>query len=60
MLIGMIGEVVEHYPSYTLIRVHGEIWNAHSHSPLQVGQRIKVKKITDLRLLVEPVSNMEK
>jgi len=59
-MIGSTGEVVEYYTDYILVRVHGEIWHAHCDQPLQIGQSVRIKKIGDLKLTVEPISEPEK
>lgn len=37
------------------VRVHGELWNAHSARPLRAGDRIKVVRREGLKLIVEPL-----
>ncbi|HEX2548233.1 MAG TPA: nodulation protein NfeD [Gammaproteobacteria bacterium] len=59
-LIGTIGEVLEYYTDYMLVRVQGEIWNAQCEERLQVGQKVRVTKIGNLKLTVEPLSYPEK
>ncbi|HZQ68883.1 MAG TPA: nodulation protein NfeD [Terriglobales bacterium] len=36
--------------------VHGELWDAVSSSPVSAGQQVVVRKVNDLRLLVDPLS----
>lgn len=59
-MIGAVGEVLEFYPHYSIIRVHGEIWNAYCQSHLEPGQKVRIKKIADLMLTVEPIEKGEK
>ncbi len=59
-LIGSTGEVMEYYTDYMLVRVQGEIWNASSDEPLQVGQKVRITKIGNLKLTVEPLTKTEK
>lgn len=59
-LIGSTGEVVEYYTDYMLVRVQGEIWNAECEEPLTIGQKVRVTKIGNLRLTVEPLFYSEK
>lgn len=37
------------------VRVHGELWNAHSSRPLRAGDSIKVVRREGLKLIVEPL-----
>jgi len=53
-LIGMAGEVLENRGHYLLVRVQGEIWSAQCSLKLHAGQKIRVKKISNLILIVEP------
>jgi membrane-bound serine protease (ClpP class) len=53
------GEVLEYYTDYMLVRVQGEIWNAQSEEPLKVGQKVRVVKVGNLKLTVEPISKQE-
>lgn len=36
--------------------VHGELWNAVSPVPVQIGEQVRVRGVADLKLQVEPVS----
>lgn len=54
-LIGLEGEVLEYHADYVLIQIQGEIWSAQSTTPLATGQKIRVKKVANLILTVEPV-----
>ena len=39
------------------IRVHGEMWNAESLSGrIEKGRKVRVKRIENLKLYVEPIS----
>lgn len=53
-LVGEIGFVRQALEPEGKIFVHGELWNAVSRSPLQVGERVRVVKVTGLKLEVEP------
>ena len=35
------------------VRVHGEIWQADSHDPLEIGDKVRVVSVDGLRLRVE-------
>jgi membrane-bound serine protease (ClpP class) len=60
---GMIGEIAvaktDLNPGGKVI-VHGELWNALSHRPVSAGQRVRVLKVDNLTLLVEPTEGLEK
>jgi len=58
-LIGAEGEVLGSYPQYVMVRVQGEIWSAQCNKPLSIGQKIRVSKISNLVLTVEPLFKME-
>ena len=58
--IGSEGEVLESHADYTMIQIHGEIWHAQCDSPLDIGQKVRVKKISNLILTVEPIYSKEK
>ncbi len=36
--------------------VHGELWNAVSPVPVEIGEQVKVRGVADLKLQVEPVA----
>ena len=55
---GMIGEVgcaVTELAPEGKVFVHGEYWNAAATSPVHAGDRVKITKIEQLKLTVEPV-----
>lgn len=56
-LIGLEGEVLEYHADYTLVRVQGELWSAQCSTHLQPGEKVRVKKMTDLILTVEPITD---
>ena len=55
-LIGAIGIILEDCEHDGRIRIHSEVWNAHSSVPLQKGQKVRVRSIRGLVLNVEPVT----
>lgn len=59
-LIGAHGRVLEHKNKNYLIKIGGEIWEAHSLHSLKYGETVRVTKLTDLLLEVEPVVNDKK
>lgn len=55
-LLGEIGEVRVALAPEGKIFVHGELWNAISDVPLEVGAHVKVEKIDGLTLTVVPTN----
>jgi len=53
-MIGSRGEVLAAFDTRGRIRVHGEVWEASTRTPLAKGQRVRVKALDGLVLLVEP------
>ena len=52
-MIGSIGETLEAIDTVGRVRVHSEIWQAHTDHPLQQGSAIRVTGIKGLTLFVE-------
>lgn len=60
---GMIGAECEALESFTekgLVRVHSEIWTAHSRMPMKKGEKARVQAIHGLILDVTPEISKEK
>jgi membrane-bound serine protease (ClpP class) len=55
-LLAERAEAVEAFESRGLVRVHGELWNATSRTPVRAGQRVRILGRDGLTLLVEPES----
>ena len=55
-LIGAIGTIIEDFDVDGRIRIHGEVWSAHSKIPLHKGQRVQVRSMHGLVLNVEPAA----
>lgn len=55
-LIGAIGTIIEDFDVDGRIRIHGEVWSAHSKIPLHKGQRVRVRSMKGLVLNVEPAA----
>jgi membrane-bound serine protease (ClpP class) len=55
VMVGQSAEVVENFNETGQVRYAGELWNAHTTTPLHVGQRVRIVKVEGLRLWVEPV-----
>ncbi len=53
-LSGATAEAVEAFEREGLVRVHGEIWKAHSSTPVHLGQRLRVRRVDGLLVYVEP------
>jgi membrane-bound serine protease (ClpP class) len=53
-LSGATAEAVEDFEREGLVRVHGEIWKAHSGTPVHAGQRLRVRRVDGLLVYVEP------
>jgi membrane-bound serine protease (ClpP class) len=54
-LVGEIGVVKKALAPEGKVYVHGELWNASARAPIQEGQRIRVVRVTGLKLEVEAV-----
>lgn len=54
-LVGATGEVLSDFDEVGQIRVHSETWRARTSVPLGQGQKVRVNKVEDLTLVVEPV-----
>jgi len=53
-LSGATAEAVEDFEREGLVRVRGEIWKAHSSTPVHAGQRLRVRRVDGLLVYVEP------
>lgn len=60
-LLGSQAQVLEygHHNNHWMVRIYGEIWQAHCNVPLQVGQIVRVVKVNELHLEVEPLDRFE-
>jgi len=54
-LVGEIGIVKQPTMPEGKVFVHGELWNASSKDPIQEGEKVRVVKVINLVLEVEPV-----
>lgn len=54
-LLGEIGVVKQDIANEGKVFVHGELWNAISKEPINKGTKVKVVKVVNLVLEVEPV-----
>ncbi len=53
-MIGAAGEALEDFDGSGRVRVHSEMWNARSETPLRRGDRIRVVALEGLSLIVRP------
>lgn len=53
-MIGEIGVARTAVASDGKVFVHGELWNARARSPIEAGQRVRVRSVDGLRVEVEP------
>lgn len=54
-MIGSTAEVIGVTKEGYRVLCHGETWSATSDSPLKIGQKVYVEKLTGLTLLVKPM-----
>ncbi|MGZ4960559.1 MAG: NfeD family protein [Methylomonas sp.] len=59
-LLGGIGEVLEDFAETGRVRVHGEIWQAHTDHALHQGDKVRITQIDGLLLSVAPWLSEEK
>jgi membrane-bound serine protease (ClpP class) len=52
-MVGKLGQVVTRLSPQGKVRVQGEIWNAASDETIEVGEKVIVCAVSDLRLLVK-------
>lgn len=53
-LIGKIGTVKQTISPEGKVFVHGELWNARSRTPIEIGSKVRVINLESLQLEVEP------
>lgn len=53
-MLGSLAVAVEDFDGQGRVRARGEIWKAHSDTPIQRGQRVRVEEISGLVLRVRP------
>jgi membrane-bound serine protease (ClpP class) len=59
-LVGEVGVAQTTLAPEGKVFVHGETWNALSVAPVEAGEHVKVRKVTGLRIEVEPVGAVAK
>jgi membrane-bound serine protease (ClpP class) len=55
-MLAAVGEVLDDFEREGRIRIHGEIWNARSDTPLHRGSRVEVVAMDGLVLHVKPLT----
>jgi membrane-bound serine protease (ClpP class) len=53
-MIGAPVEAISDCQVQCVVRYGGELWNAHTTSPLRAGQRARILKVVEMTLWVEP------
>lgn len=53
-MLGATGIALADFTGAGKIRIHGEIWDAYSETPVAEGERVCVKQLEGLTLRVEP------
>ena len=53
-LSGRVGEVKEWKDTEGMVFVHGELWRATSEETLSPGEKVEIKGVEGLTLVVEP------
>jgi len=56
-LLSERAEAIESFDAKGVVRIHGELWNATSHTPVRQGQRLRILSRDGLTLVVEPESD---
>lgn len=54
-MIGDVGEASADFSDNGTIHIHGEQWSARTERPVRKGQRVKVRELDGLTLIVEPL-----
>jgi membrane-bound serine protease (ClpP class) len=56
-LLAERAEAIESFDARGMVRVHGELWNATTRTPVRQGQRLRILSRDGLTLVVEPESD---
>jgi membrane-bound serine protease (ClpP class) len=56
-LLAERAEAIESFETKGVVRIHGELWNATSRTPVRQGQRLRILSRDGLTLVVEPESD---
>jgi membrane-bound serine protease (ClpP class) len=52
MLVGQSGESIDNFTDSGMVKVEGELWQAITDTPLQKGDKVKIKAVNGLELTV--------
>ena len=58
--LGKTGIALEDFAESGMVRIHSELWRATTDRDLHKGQKVLVKGLDGLTLLVTPYNNQEK
>lgn len=53
-LVHSVGEAIDDFEKEGWVRIHGEMWEAQTNTPLKRGQKVRVTALNGLVLIVEP------
>ena len=59
-MIGDVGEVIDPFDDRGHIRIHGEVWMARTPRAVTRGERVRVRAMEGLMLIVEPLDDGQK
>lgn len=54
-MLGSVGDALEDFDGTGYIHIHGETWQAESSVPVMQGDKVQVKQISGLKLIIEPL-----
>lgn len=54
-MVGAVGEALEAFEARGYVRVHGERWQAETACPVRQGERVRVRALEGLTLIIEPL-----
>ena len=54
-MLGSVGDALEDFDGTGHIHIHGETWQAESSVPVMQGDKVQVKQISGLKLMIEPL-----
>ncbi len=52
MFVGQTGESIDNFTDSGMVKVEGELWQAVTDTPLQKGDKVKIKAVNGLELVV--------
>ena len=54
-MVGQTAEVLNAFDREGMVRIGGELWNAHTSAPVSAGQQVRVAKVQGLSVWIEPI-----